>query len=52
MEIDRNEETGELTYKIFDVENRVYDNSYQCYGPIPKSELLKFKNLMQNSGWQ
>ena len=52
MEIDRNEETGELTYKIFDVENRVYDNSYQCYGPIPKSELLKFKNLMQNSGWK
>ena len=51
MRIDRNEETGELTYTIIDVEKRVYDNSYQCYGPIPKSEVLKWSNLKQNRGW-
>lgn len=52
MQIDRDEETGVLTYKLIDVENRVYDNSYQCYGPIPKSEVLKFSNLKQNKGWR
>ena len=51
MRIDRNEETGELTYTIIDVEKRVYDNSYQWYGPIPKSEVLKWSNLKQNRGW-
>ncbi len=52
MQVDRNEETNELTYTIFNVENREYDNSYQCYGPIPKSEILKWSNLKQNKGWQ
>ena len=52
MQIDRIEETGELTYSIIDVEERKYDSSYQCYGPIPKGELLKWSNLMQNKGWQ
>ena len=51
MRIDRNEDTGDLTYTIIDVEKRVYDNSYQCYGPIPKSEVLKWSNLKQNRGW-
>ena len=51
VKIDRNEETSELSYTIFDVEERVFDNSYQCYGPIPKSELLKWSNLKQNKGW-
>ena len=40
-----------LTYSIIDVEERKYDNSYQCYGPIPKGEVLKWSNLMQNKGW-
>ena len=26
--------------------------AYQCYGPIPKSELLKWSNLKQNKGWK
>ncbi len=52
MQVDRNEETNELTYTIFNVENREYDNSYQCYGPIPKSEILKWSNLKQNKGWR
>lgn len=52
MQIDRNDETGELTYTIIDVEDRKFDNSYQCYGPIPKGEVLKWSNLKQNKGWR
>ena len=52
VRIDRNEETSVLTYSIIDVEERKYNNSYQCYGPIPKGELLKWSNLKQNKGWQ
>ena len=52
VKIDRNEETGELTYNLIEVEERKYNSSYQCYGPIPKSEMLKWSNLMQNKGWQ
>ena len=52
MKIVRNEETNVLTYTIFEVEDRKYDNSYQCYGPIPKSEVLKWSKLKQNKGWQ
>lgn len=51
VEIDRNDETGELTYKPLVVEKREFDNSYQCYGPIPKGEVLKWSNLKQNKGW-
>lgn len=52
MKIDRNNETNVLTYSVIDVEERHFDNSYQCYGPIPKSEVLKWSNLVQNKGWQ
>ena len=52
MQVDRNDETNELTYTIFDVEDRRYDNSYQCYGPIPQSEILKWSKLKQNRGWK
>ena len=51
MRIDRDKATSELTYTVIDVEERVYDNSYQCYGPIPKGEVLKWSNLQQNKGW-
>lgn len=51
MQIDRNEDTGTLTYNTIEVEERKYDSSYQWYGPIPKSEVLKFSNLKQNKGW-
>jgi hypothetical protein len=52
MKITRNDETLELTYTIEEVEKREYDNSYQLYGPIPKSEVLKWDRLMQNRGWK
>ena len=53
MKITRNEETHELSYNIIDVvEKRDFDNSYQCYGPIPKSEILRWSNLKQNKGWR
>ena len=52
MRITRNETTGELTYSVIDVEERRYDSSYQNYGPIPKSEVLKWSNLKQNKGWR
>ena len=52
MKIDRDDATGALTYTIIDVEQRKFDNSYQCYGPIPKGEVLKWSNLLQNKGWQ
>ena len=52
VQIDRNDETGELTYKIIDVEERKFDSSYQWYGPIPKSEILRWSNLKQNKGWK
>ena len=51
VEIYRNDETDELTYKYIKVEDRGYDSSYQFYGPIPKGEVLKWSNLMQNKGW-
>lgn len=51
VRIDRNDDTSELSYTYIEVEVRKYDNSYQCYGPIPKSEVNKFSNLQQNKGW-
>ncbi|PWJ56927.1 putative outer membrane starch-binding protein [Dyadobacter jejuensis] len=38
-------------YTYFTVENRVYDNAYMHYGPIPEREIIKF-GLQQNQGWQ
>ena len=52
MSIDRNSETGVLTYTIIKVEDRKFDSSFQYYGPIPKSEVLKWSNLKQNRGWE
>ena len=52
MKITR-DDSGNLTYSIINVvEERKYDNAYQCYGPIPKGELLKWSNLKQNKGWK
>lgn len=51
VQIDRDAETQTLTYTYKDVEERKFDNSYQCYGPIPKGEVLKWSNLKQNKGW-
>ena len=52
VKIDRDENTGELSYTIIEVEERKYDNTYQMYGPVPKSEMLKWSNLKQNKGWR
>ena len=51
IQIDRDEATQTLTYTIIPVETRDYDNSYQCYGPIPKTEVMKWSELKQNKGW-
>lgn len=37
-------------YSVIDVEARVYE-PYKNYGPIPYSELLKNKQLIQNKDW-
>lgn len=42
---------GSLIYTPIDVEERVFDNSYQWYGPLPKEEVMKWPNLKQNKGW-
>jgi len=39
------------TYTPVDVETRDYDNDYMHYGPLPKTEVLKFDALIQNKGW-
>ncbi|MCF0244435.1 MAG: RagB/SusD family nutrient uptake outer membrane protein [Bacteroidaceae bacterium] len=43
--------TSPTEYTFFDVDVRTFDSSYQWYGPIPKSEVLKWSNLKQNKGW-
>ena len=50
--VDPDKEDSPLKYTIIDVEERKYDSSYQWYGPVPKSEVLKWSNLKQNKGWQ
>jgi hypothetical protein len=39
------------TFTVVDVERRAYDNTYQHYGPLPQTEILKFNALIQNKGW-
>ncbi len=50
--IDPSDKNSKLKYTLFNVEDREYDDSYQCYGPIPKGEVLKWSNLKQNKGWK
>jgi len=52
VQIDRDDKTDELKYTIIEVESRDYDEKYQYYGPIPRSEVLKWSNLKQNQGWK
>lgn len=37
-------------YTYFTVEQRVFDNQYMHYGPIPYNDVVKF-GIIQNSGW-
>ena len=48
---DKDPDPDNLKYTIFEVEDRNYNNSYQCYGPIPKGEVDKWSELKQNQGW-
>lgn len=45
-------EEGTFKYTVFDVENRVFDATYQCYGPIPHDQTNQWSNLKQNKGWK
>lgn len=38
-------------YTVVDVEQRLYNNEYMHYGPIPEREFLKYNSLVQNKGW-
>ena len=49
--LDVNETLSGITYTPLSVEVRAYQ-SYQNYGPIPQSEVLKYNNLQQNNGWK
>ena len=49
--MDVNEDLSGITYTPLSVEVRAYQ-SYQNYGPIPQSEVLKYNNLQQNNGWK
>ena len=55
VKIKKIDETKEATadnlkYEVFEVEVRDYKD-YQYYGPIPRGEVLKWSELMQNKGW-
>ena len=52
IDSEKDPDPSNLKYTIFEVEERVYDKTYQYYGPIPKSEVLKWSNLKQNKGWK
>jgi hypothetical protein len=34
-----------------DVEERLYNNDYMHYGPLPDKEVIKYDALIQNKGW-
>ena len=36
---------------VVNIEQRVYNNDYMHYGPLPQGEILKFPALIQNRGW-
>lgn len=42
---------GNKVYTPIDVDTRSFKD-YMYYGPVPYSEILKFKNLQQNKGWK
>ncbi len=50
VDMDKDPTPDNLTYTYIDVEERKYAD-YQCYGPIPKSEVLQWSELRQNKGW-
>lgn len=51
VDLDKVKDDGSLIYTPIEVETRNFNESYMYYGPIPKTEVLKWSNLMQNKGW-
>ena len=49
VQVDKNADDT-FKYTILDVEPRQFE-SYQYYGPIPNSEVLRWDALKQNTGW-
>jgi len=44
--------SGNLQYQVFNVENRVFDASKMYYYPFPQTEIIKSNGILkQNSGW-
>lgn len=39
------------TATVVDIEQRLYNNDYMHYGPIPQREFIKYNSLIQNKGW-
>lgn len=39
------------TMTYVDVEERLYNNDYMHYGPLPDKEVIKYDALIQNRGW-
>lgn len=48
--MDVTQQNGVLKYNIIDVEDRKYKD-YMYYGPIPFTEVQRWSNLDQNTGW-
>jgi hypothetical protein len=42
---------NQTSFTVVDVEQRLYNNEYMHYGPIPEREFLKYNSLVQNKGW-
>lgn len=42
---------NKTSFSVVDVEQRLYNNEYMHYGPIPEREFLKYNSLVQNKGW-
>ena len=42
---------NKTSYNVVDVEPRAYSNDYMLYGPIPQTEIVKYKAIIQNKGW-
>ena len=50
LRVTKNNETNTFTYQTVSVQQRVWDDRMYFY-PIPQSEMLKSKKLIQNTGW-
>jgi hypothetical protein len=42
---------NKTNYTVVDVEPRAYKNNFMHYGPVPQTEIVKYRALQQNQGW-